>query len=127
MGEYLRWTTTIGQYKVPSCMTLLVDDLEAHGMVPLPAKQVKQAPGQPIPAFQKPPATPPLTDTLTAVAPITTGDIKGGARVLDSLSPTYHLCGRTFNLSVQPQELVSRAAAVGSAPSLSVSQSKAHS
>lgn len=67
-------------------MTLLVDDLEAHGMVPLPAKQVKQAPGQPIPAFQEPPATAPLTDTLAAVAPITTGDIKGEARVLDSLS-----------------------------------------
>ena len=103
VGEPLRWTTPIGQYKVPSCMTLLMDELEAHGIVPLPAKQVKQAPGHPIPAFQEPPATAPITDTLAAVAPITLHQVPSQKERAcgKAYLQTCHLFGRAFNLSGQ--------------------------
>jgi len=80
-----------------------MDELEAHGIVPLPAKQVEQAPGQPIPAFQKPPATVPLTDTLTTDAPITLQRVTSREERACWIAylPTYHFFGRESNLSVQ--------------------------
>ena len=68
--EHLRWTTPNGTYKVHSCLTLL-EGLEAHGVVTLPAKHVKKAPVQRIPTFEEHPAAPPINDTLASVAPIT--------------------------------------------------------
>ena len=68
--EHLSWTTPTGHNKIHSCLTLLTE-LEAHGIVTLPATRHKRAPGHPIPAFHEPPPTEPLTDTLAAVAPIT--------------------------------------------------------
>ncbi len=47
--EHLEWTTPKGQNKIHSCLTLLTE-LEAHGIVTLPAKRVKQAPGHSLPS-----------------------------------------------------------------------------
>ncbi len=68
--EHLHWTTPTGQHKVNSCLILL-KELEAHGVVSLPATRPKQASGHPLPAFPEPPSTAPLTDALAAIAPIT--------------------------------------------------------
>ena len=68
--EHLSWTTPTGHNKVNSCLTLL-SELEAYGVVTLPATRNKRAPRHPIPAFKEPPATAPLTATLAAIAPIT--------------------------------------------------------
>ena len=66
--EHLSWTTPNGKYKTESCLTLL-EGLEAHGVVTLPATQVRKAPARRIPTFDDPP-DPPIAGALSAVAPI---------------------------------------------------------
>ncbi len=68
--EHLKWTTPNGKNKINSCLTLL-GELEAHGILTLPAKIIKKAPVRRIPAFEEHPAAPPITDALASVAPIT--------------------------------------------------------
>jgi hypothetical protein len=66
--EHLNWTTPNGKCKTESCLTLL-EALQAHGVVQLPAKQVKATPRRRTPTFDGPP-DPPLVATLDSVAPI---------------------------------------------------------
>lgn len=67
--EHLDWKTPNGKDKVESCMTLL-EALEAHGVVSLPAKQVRRAPRRRAPDVEKVPPEPTLEATLGAVAPL---------------------------------------------------------
>jgi hypothetical protein len=67
--EHLSWTTPNGKYKIESCQTLL-EALEAHGVVRLPAKQLRQAPQRRMATFENDPPDPPIDDVLSSVAPI---------------------------------------------------------
>jgi len=67
--EHLNWKTPHGKDKVESCLTLL-EALEAHGVVSLPAKQVRQAPQRRVPRFENGPPDPPIDAALSSVAPI---------------------------------------------------------
>ncbi|MFB3126374.1 MAG: IS4 family transposase, partial [Candidatus Acidiferrales bacterium] len=111
MCEHLSWTTPNGQYKVHSCLTLL-DKLEAHGAVTLPAKRIKKAPGHPIPMFQEPPATAPLTDTLVAIAPITLHRVTSTEERAKwkAYLQTYHYLGYKHPIGAQLGYLVVSAA-----------------
>ena len=68
--ENLNWTTPSGKLKVNSALTLL-EKLEFHGIVTLPAKKKVKAQVRRIPAFVENPETPPINDTLNAIGPIT--------------------------------------------------------
>ena len=105
--EHLRWTTPTGQNKVNSCLTLL-NELEAHGVVTLPATRNKRAQGHPIPAFHKPPATAPLTDTLAALAPITLHRVtsKEERACWKAYLQTYHYLGYKHPMGAQLGYLV---------------------
>ena len=109
--EHLHWTTPTGHNKVNSCLTLL-NELEAHGVVTLPATRVKQAPGHPIPAFHEPPATAPLTDTLAAIAPITLHRVtaKEERESWKAYLQTYHYLGYKHPMGAQLGYLVVSAA-----------------
>lgn len=109
--EHLSWTTPNGQYKVHSCLTLL-DKLEAHGVVTLPTKRIKKTPGHPIPAFQEPPATAPLTNTLAAIAPITLHRVtsKEERESWKAYLQTYHYLGYKHPIGAQLGYLVVSAA-----------------
>jgi len=67
--EHLRWTTPNGKYKIESCLNLL-EALEAHGVVTLPAKQVRKTPQRRIPTFENDPPDPAIDAALSSVAPI---------------------------------------------------------
>lgn len=67
--EHLCWTTPNGKYKLQSCLSLL-EELEAHGVVRLPAKQIRRAPQRRILTFENDPPDPRIDDALSAVAPI---------------------------------------------------------
>lgn len=68
--EHLSWKTPNGKLKVNSCLTLL-EELESHGVVTLPAKRKTKAPVRRIPAFDEHPEVRPINDTLDSVGPIT--------------------------------------------------------
>lgn len=109
--EHLEWTTPTGQNKIHSCLTLLTE-LEAHGIVTLPATRVKQAPSHPIPAFHEPPVTAPLTDTLAAIAPITLHRVvsKEERENWKAYLQTYHYLGYKHPMGAQLGYLVVSAA-----------------
>jgi hypothetical protein len=68
--EHLGWKTPNGKLKVNSCLTLL-EALESHGVVKLPAKRKATAPVRPIHAFDEQPEAPAINETLDSVSPIT--------------------------------------------------------
>ena len=73
--EHLSWITPTGQYKIPSCLTML-ESLEAAGIVRLPAKRTYQAPDPRSPTHAPTPPTrslpeTPLTVPLATLTPIT--------------------------------------------------------
>jgi hypothetical protein len=67
--ELLNWTTPNGKNKIQSCLSLL-ERLQAHGVVTLPAKQARKAQQRQIRTFQNDPPEPPIDDALSALAPI---------------------------------------------------------
>ena len=67
--ELLSWTTPKGRYKIPSCLTLL-EELEAQGVVSLPATRETKAPVRRIPAFSQPPVDSPIDGTLESISPV---------------------------------------------------------
>jgi len=105
--EHLEWTTPTGQNKIHSCLTLL-EELEAHGIMTLPAKRVKQAPGHPIPAFKEPPATASLTDPLAAITPITLHRVTSTKerKSWKAYLQTYHYLGYKHPIGAQLGYLV---------------------
>lgn len=66
---HLDWKTPNGKDKVESCLTLL-EALEAHGIVSLPAKQTRRAAQRCAPRVEDVPPAPAIEATLSAVAPI---------------------------------------------------------
>ncbi len=105
--EHLSWTTPTGQYKVHSCLTML-ESLEAYGIVSLPAKRIKKAPGQRLPAFETQPPAPPITDTLDALAPITLRRVrsKEDRAYWKAALHTHHYLGYTHPIGAQLGYLV---------------------
>ena len=67
--EHLNWRTPNGRYKIESCLSLL-EALESHGVVRLPAKQVRKALQRRVPIFDNGPPDPPIDDALSSVVPI---------------------------------------------------------
>ena len=67
--EHLNWKTPNGKLKVNSALTLL-EKLESHGIVTLPAKRKTKAQVRRIPAFVEHPQVTPINDTLNAIGPI---------------------------------------------------------
>jgi hypothetical protein len=67
--ENLNWKTPNGQDKVESCLTLL-EALEAHGIVTLPAKQSRRAAQRRAPRVEEVPWAPAIEAPLSAVMPI---------------------------------------------------------
>ncbi len=92
--EHLSWTTPNGKYKVESCLTLL-EALQAHGVVTLPAKQVRKAPIRRVPSFEKQPSHPLIDDALSAVAPIRLEAVESGEdrECWKAYLQTYHYLG----------------------------------
>ena len=109
--EHLEWTTPKGQNKIHSCLTLLTE-LEAQGIVTLPATRPKRAPGHPIPTFNEPPVTTPLIDTLAALAPITLYRVvtKEERASWKAYLQTYHYLGYKHPIGAQLGYLVKSAA-----------------
>ncbi len=91
--EHLSWRTPNGKDKIQSCLTLL-EALEAHGVVTLPAKQVRTAPQRRILTFDNPP-DPPIDDTLSALAPIRLAAVRAGEdrELWKAYLQTYHYLG----------------------------------
>lgn len=67
--EHLDWKTPNGQDKVESCLSLL-EALEAHGVVSLPAKQARRAAQRRAPRVEAVPPAPAIAARLSAVMPI---------------------------------------------------------
>jgi hypothetical protein len=67
--EHLNWKTPNGKNKVESCLILL-EELEAQGVVSLPARQARQTPHRRVPILE--PDTPqrPIEGSLSTLAPI---------------------------------------------------------
>lgn len=66
---HLDWRTPNGKDKVESCLTLL-EALEAHGIVSLPAKQTRRAAQRRAPRVEEVPPAPAIETALSAVTPI---------------------------------------------------------
>lgn len=92
--EHLSWHTPNGKLKVNSCLTLL-EELESHGIVTLPAKRKTKAPARRIPAFDEHPKAPPINDTLDSVGPITLHRVtsKEDRECWKAYLQTYHYLG----------------------------------
>jgi hypothetical protein len=67
--EHLNWKTPNGKNKVESCLTLL-EELEAQGVVSLPAKQARQAPQRRVPLSENAPPETPIEAALSTLTPI---------------------------------------------------------
>lgn len=74
--EHLHWTTPNGRYKIESCLSLL-EALEAHGVVRLPARRRKKTPPRPIERFAEPP-DPAIEAALSDLAPIRLEVVEAG-------------------------------------------------
>lgn len=92
--EHLRWTTANGHYKTESCLSLL-EALEAHGVVTLPAKQLRKPPRRRSATFETDPPAPPLQAPLSALAPIRLEVVTAGEsrERFKAYLQTYHYLG----------------------------------
>ena len=68
--EHLDWKTPKGSLKIKSCLTLL-EALEAHGLISLPAKEGPRTRARRTPTFVEQPETSPIEESLSSIAPIT--------------------------------------------------------
>jgi len=105
--EHLSWTTPNGQYKVHSCLIML-ESLEAYGIVSLPAKRITKAPVQRPPVFETQPPARPITDPLDALAPITLRRVrsKEDRAYWKAALHTYHYLGYKHPIGAQLGYLV---------------------
>jgi len=76
--EHLDWRTPGGSLKIQSCLTLL-EDLEGHGVITLPAKRVTKPRVRRVPRFEEEPRDPPVEGTLDTVAPVSLRLVTKGA------------------------------------------------
>jgi len=75
--EHLNWKTPNGKNKVESCLILL-EKLEAQGVVSLPAKQARQAPRRRVPLLENAPPEAPIEAELSALMPIQLEAVSSG-------------------------------------------------
>ncbi len=92
--EHLSWTTPNGKYKIESCLTLL-EALETHGVITLPAKQARKTPVRRTPTLEEDPPDPPINDALSSVAPIRLEPVVPGEEreCWKAYLNTYHYLG----------------------------------
>ncbi len=92
--EHLDWKTPRGSLKIQSALTLL-EALEGHGVIVLPAGRVKKARGPQIPTFDEHPANPPIEGSLASVAPISLRPVTTGEdrERWKAYLQTYHYLG----------------------------------
>ncbi len=92
--EHLNWTTPNGKLKINSCLTML-EALETHGVVKLPAKRKTKSPVKPIPVFDEPPDTTPIKESLASIGPITLKRVTSEAdrECWKAYLQTYHYLG----------------------------------
>jgi hypothetical protein len=91
--EHLKWETPNGKLKINSALSLL-EQLESHGIVILPAKRKTKPQVRRTPAFVEPPDTSPINDTLNTIAPITLQRITSKNREeWKAYIQTYHYLG----------------------------------
>jgi len=68
--EHLDWKTPKGSLKIKSCLSML-EALEAHGVISLPAKEGPRTRARRTPAFVEQPETSSIEGSLSSIAPIT--------------------------------------------------------
>jgi len=92
--ELLNWTTPNGKNKIQSCLSLL-EGLQAHGVVTLPAKQARKAQQRQVRTFENDPPDPPIDEALSAVAPIRLERVSAGEdwACWKTYLQTYHYLG----------------------------------
>ena len=73
--EHLDWKTPKGSLKIKSCLALL-EALEAHGLISLPAKEGPRTRARRTPTFVEQPETSPIEESLSSIAPITLRPVK---------------------------------------------------
>ena len=92
--EHLDWRTPNGQLKINSALTLL-ENLESHGIITLPAKRKSKPRSKNIPTFAEEPETQPINDTLDAIGPVELQKItsKTDREEWKAYLQTYHYLG----------------------------------
>lgn len=75
--EHLDWRNPAGRLKVNSCLDML-EQLEAYGVITLPAKRETRAPVRRVPAFDQHPTVEPISDTLEGLGRITLQPVLSG-------------------------------------------------
>lgn len=91
--EHLKWETPNGKLKVNSALTLL-EQLEVHGVVTLPAKRISKPPKQRLPSFVNLPDTSPINETLDVIGQIKLQRItKENREEWKAYLQTYHYLG----------------------------------
>jgi len=91
--EHLNWETPNRKLKINSALSLL-EQLETHGVVTLPAKRKSKPPVRRTPAFIDPPDTTPINGDLCTIEPITLQRITSENREeWKAYIQTYHYLG----------------------------------
>ena len=92
--EHLDWRTPRGTYKIESCLTML-NELERHGVVTLPAKRQTKAPVRRKPTFADAPEETPVNATLMELQPIVLQKVSSEAdrTLFNAYLEAYHYLG----------------------------------
>jgi len=92
--EHLDWKTPSGSLKVQSASTLL-EALEEHGVITLPAKPVRKPRVQRTPRFDEHPVCPPVEGSLASVGTISLRSVmtQGDRERWKAYLETYHYLG----------------------------------
>jgi hypothetical protein len=93
--EHLNWKTPNGKHKVESCLTLL-EELQAQGVVSLPAKQARQVLPRRVPVLKNDAPEAPIAAALSTLRPIQLEPVGSSGPVRErwkSYLQTYHYLG----------------------------------
>ena len=92
--EHLDWRTPNGKLKINSALSLL-EKLESHGIVTLPAKRKSKSRVKNVPTFVEQPENHPINDTLDAIGPVKLQRIasKKDREEWKAYIQTYHYLG----------------------------------
>jgi Domain of unknown function (DUF4338)/Transposase DDE domain len=93
--EHLNWKTPNGKNKVESCLTML-EELEAQGVVSLPAKQARQAALRRVPLLENDAPETPIEAALSTLTPIRLEQVSSSGQDRErwkAYLQTYHYLG----------------------------------
>jgi hypothetical protein len=93
--EHLNWKTPNGKNKVESCLTML-EELEAQGVVSLPAKQARQAAQRRVPRLENDAPETPIEAALSTLTPIRLEPVSSSGQDRErwkAYLQTYHYLG----------------------------------